>query len=125
MIPIDQTRFGEGNGNCFNACLASIMELPIDHFPPYWKWGNEWLAEYNSFLRKHHGLQLLVLLPNVDLWQDGGGFLQSYHVISGTSSRGIAHSVVGLNGEMVHDPHPDRTGLEKANYWEFLIKTFK
>jgi len=101
------------------------MELPIDHFPPYWEWGDEWLAEYNSFLGRHHGLQLLILSPNEDLWQDGGGSLHTYHLISGISPRGIAHSVVGLNGEIVHDPHPDRTGLEEVNSWDFLIKTFK
>ena len=30
MKPVDQTSFGFPGGNCFSACVASILELPID-----------------------------------------------------------------------------------------------
>lgn len=32
MIPVYQTRFGWGEGDCFWACLASIFEEPLESF---------------------------------------------------------------------------------------------
>src|SRR5690348_7121769 len=53
MIPVTQTITGE-QGNCFTACLASILELPIRAVPNFAKLTNsdeeffamvdEWLA---------------------------------------------------------------------------------
>lgn len=33
MKPIDQTTFGVPGGNCFSACVASLLELSIDDVP--------------------------------------------------------------------------------------------
>lgn len=38
--------------------------------------------------------------------------ISTYHVVVGPSPRGAYnHAVVGLNGKIVHDPHPDGGGL--------------
>ena len=36
MIPVDQTTFGKGHGNCLAACVASITELPLDSLVLEW-----------------------------------------------------------------------------------------
>lgn len=33
MKPVDQTQFGWPHGNCFMACVASIMEVGLDDLP--------------------------------------------------------------------------------------------
>lgn len=34
MKPVTQTKFGDPEGNCLMACVASIVEVPIDECPP-------------------------------------------------------------------------------------------
>lgn len=33
MKPVDQTTFGAPHGNCLMACVASILEVPLDSLP--------------------------------------------------------------------------------------------
>lgn len=56
MIPQKQKVFGGGNGDCFRACIASIMELPNgDDLPNdhtlewHFRW-QEWLAQFGISL---------------------------------------------------------------------------
>lgn len=36
MLPVFQTRFnGPGGGNCLSACVASLLELPIEQVPDF------------------------------------------------------------------------------------------
>lgn len=123
MIPVDQTISGKNKGNCFDACLASIMESPIEEFPNYKN--NDWLFKYNQFMRYKFGLQLLICSTVYDLFNDDAGGMDTYHIISGPGPRGCHHSVVGLNGKMIHDPHPDRSGLKEAQLWDFIVKSFR
>lgn len=124
MIPVDQTIFGNRMGNCFCACLASIMELPIKIFPNYI--GNGWITRCNQFLQNQFGLQLLLCSTAYDLFADDNKVMGIYHIMCGLSPTGCHHAVVGLNGKMIHDPGPpDRAGLEKVEFWGFLIKAGK
>lgn len=45
--------------------------------------------------------------------------------MSGMSTRGLMHGVVACNGQIVHDPHPDRSGVipSEGGYFEleFLL----
>lgn len=36
-------------------------------------------------------------------------------------ARGVEHSCVALDGEIVHDPHPSRAGLLELRYFEVLV----
>ncbi len=58
MKPVNQTLFGDGNGNCFTACVASILELPIEAVPNFcadskgktmdmWDMVAEWVRSQN------------------------------------------------------------------------------
>jgi hypothetical protein len=50
-----------------------------------------------------------------------------WHVIEGTSPRGGPHACVGLNGKIVHDPHPNASpsGLVKVDCFGFLVSRAK
>jgi len=111
-------------GNCFAACIASILEVSLEEVPNFcnfddWRWRtNRWLAP--------RGLAYIDVTLSGDardlLVKDWG-----YHVVSGDGPRGHRHSVVGLRGEIVWDPHPSQTGfLGHPHEWEYglLAKTF-
>lgn len=46
------------------------------------------------------------------------------YIVSGDSARGVTHVVIYQNGEMIHDPHPNRDGLVKlgTNPFSYLKK---
>lgn len=118
MKPVDQTQFGIKDddppdvvGNCFQACIASLWELPIAEVPHFCEtrnWWNKlqrWLEPYSlSYLE----------IPVHDGEFDWACFLH-WHIIAGNSPRGpVSHAVVGYAGQMKHDPHPSRAGLTKV-----------
>ena len=105
MQAIDQTTFGEGLGNCFSACVASILELPIDDVPFFgadelwWTRFSEWLEARNLYA--------------VCLKHRAGRAPVGYHILSGKSPRGeFLHSVVAKGEDIVHDPHPSRANIQ-------------
>lgn len=123
MKPVDQTIFGDGKGNCFAACVASILELPIEEVPNFCEgWDEEWFDKYQEWLRPH-GFSVVMLVAWSE-WKPNPGQLCT---MGGKSPRGdFDHCVVGeWTGEewrVVHDPHPSRAGLDgKAKRVEFLI----
>jgi hypothetical protein len=108
MIPVTQTRTG-ANGNCFAACLASILEVPM-HVVPDFGGDDVWLGNAQSFLAGF-GLYYIQVPPDDPALWNAFTSGEVFHTIEGTSPRGGQHAVVGRNGEMVHDPHPqDGTG---------------
>lgn len=103
--------FEEPSGNCFAACIASLLELPLEDVPNFCDSDN-WRERLAAWLRSHGLFYLDVTL------QEGAEPLDSewgYHVISGDGPRGCRHSVVGLAGVVVHDPHPKGGPLGPAN----------
>ena len=120
MIPITQTRTGE-NGNCVSACLASILELPLQLVPDFaaetdsddefFAAVDKWLAGKGLCYRH---------------WPIGGLAPVGWHTIEGISPRGGQHAVVAQNGKPVWDPHPkDGTGrgLVKPRWYGMLEPT--
>lgn len=110
MIPTAQTRVGS-QGNCFSACLSSILEIPLWEIPNFSTDDDLFLGEVQEFLATHgmYYVQVPIDEPtiqaafankSIDLW----------HLIEGISPRGGEHACVGLNGELYFDPHPPHTG---------------
>jgi hypothetical protein len=99
--PVDQTTYGINDGNCFSACLASILEMPLEEVPsflgPYWDNFLPWLAARG----------LSASLYRRDYVPPG------YSIAGGPSKRfaGRMHACVAYDGIVVHDPHPSRDGL--------------
>lgn len=101
MKPVDQTKFGKPEGNCFAACLASILEVDLDTIPDF-GWDDNWRDRVDSYLAEF-GFQMIDILIGLGAFKPLG-----YHIINGGSPRGdFDHSIVGYRGEPVHDPHPE------------------
>jgi hypothetical protein len=100
--PVDQTRFGVPDGNCLEACVASLLGLSIEKVPDFGVDG--WHAALCSFLNAR-GMYPLQFQSN-----GGDAGPPGYHIIGGQSARG-PHAVVGRGSVIVHDPHPSRAGL--------------
>jgi len=100
--PVDQTKYGRHDGNCFSACLASILELSIDEVPlflgPYWDDFLPWLAERRLA---------------ASLYRRNDYIPPGYSIAGGVSKRfgDRMHACVAYAGVVVHDPHPSREGL--------------
>lgn len=108
MKPVDQTLFGPENGNCWAACIASILELPIDEVPNFGI-KKTWFPDTWNWLLER-GYASLYFGPG-----DARHVPYCYHIVSGRSPRGDwGHAVVALGEKLVHDPHPDRTFLRGA-----------
>jgi hypothetical protein len=135
MKPIDQTVLGFTNGNCFAACIASLLEVPIASLPIIPS-EMEWLETTQKALIPH-GLFYLEVRLDVAVSYPMYEMRNRLCVLTGKSPRGkFWHSVVGavhhddcenkVLFETLHDPHPSRLGIEG---WPkavgFLIKDLK
>ena len=106
MKPVDQTKFGDTEGNCMAACFASILEVPIEGIEL--EETENWFKDVNMWLQREHGLAFFQVdkLPY---------FFQGYFMVGGPGPRGVEHACVGHmkegRVEICHDPHPSREGL--------------
>jgi hypothetical protein len=116
--PVKQTQFYPGvkdaeTGNCFAACIASILELDISEVPNFAAIpGDEWWTDFIQFM-VDRGLQPIY-------WERPEGMPASewappelpgcYTILTGMGGRGVRHSCVGLSNEVVHDPLPEGDG---------------
>lgn len=133
MKPVDQTEFmgndGEKRGNCLMASLASILEVPLESMPVLTNEhdnGTWW----NVLLRAAQAHGFTAIYWNNDSYVQAGDdnvevgpFLPyGYHIASGPSPRGdFGHSVVALDGHIVHDPHPSRAGIKEITSWILIF----
>ena len=114
MIPIKQTvlHTEKTKGNCLQAALASILERrTVDEVPVFEE--ENWYFQLMNWLEVH----------NIELvrWDYEVQF-KGYYLVVGQSPRGdFKHIVVYKNGEIVHDPHPDNTGLKKIESTWLLV----
>jgi len=132
---VDQTIFGDKQGNCNAACIATILDLPLSevpNFPVIIPEGQDWQAAQNAWLANYGVVIFTVILkddgklPFMNALTDGIPCL-----ISGKSPRGnFDHAVVGnykLDAELghsleyIHDPHPSHKYLAKAKSVDFFI----
>lgn len=104
MIPIDQTTFGRPIGNCLQAALASLLELPLGEVPHVVMHGDWW--DRLTTWAIGQGFELVPIAPN---WPPRG-----YYLATGPAVRGLPHTCVYHDGALAHDPHPDRTGLDSV-----------
>lgn len=120
MKRVDQTKLHDSdngiNGNCLAACVASILEIPLDVIPKFEdmmvKNSDEWFEVFTDWLES---LGFTILTWENDTWLPG------YYLASGISERGVNHVVVYRAGVLAHDPHPSRAGIKKVNQvWALL-----
>ncbi len=125
---IEQTRFGgprapiAERGNCFAACLASILgcelgevDVPFDDGEEYW---------LDAFQRRLVAAKLpyrlLMLKPTDELL---GFYLRdALYIAGGPSPRGdYLHSCVHREGALIHDPFPGGAGLKGGQVDDIVV----
>ena len=112
MKPVNQTILDFEHGNCMQACVASILELPLEDVPNFMHYGRD---EFNFHLEKFC-LSLDLTMIDAVFEDDGLDLIKHcYTIASGRSPRATEdwhrHAVIWRNGCMVHDPHPMNNGL--------------
>ena len=115
MKKVYQTKFGYPDGNCLAACLASIFELDIDDIPDFGV-RSDWYKKFTQWC-----IEKLDLWP-IDIDANNCAFEpKGFYIINGESKNGdFWHSVVGKNGEIMHDPHPDGALKNQKSYTLFM-----
>ncbi len=102
MIPVEQTVTTFPGGNCFAACVASILELPLDAVPNFQS--RDWLDEWQEWLRPRN----LGLLHFGHREGDDAFIPRGYAILGADSPRGDwLHAVVTCDGVICWDPSPD------------------
>lgn len=117
MKPVYQTEFGTKLGDCFRACVASIFELPIEDIPNFWKQTqnvHKFWELIDNWTVKNKGFRCLsVRFAKKDI-----NLVDKILCIAigpGAPNSKVDHAVVWKDG-LLHDPHPDNTGLCKQPY---------
>jgi hypothetical protein len=113
MKKVYQTEFGD-KGNCLSACISTITGIKINKLPKIDLYDG-WLRRYNSGLKYHGYVLLYDKSCNISAYLDGGCY-----ICAGKTKRGTHHAVVFKNGKMIHDPHPDGTGLQGISEMYYL-----
>jgi hypothetical protein len=130
MKKVYQTRFSgtdspvSAQGNCFQACIASIFEIPLEEAfdcVPYFRKDDVGkpvdesleFIELNKWLLKY-GFQTIYIqafpLPRMTT-------LRGFHLLeveSTTLKKGDTHMVVTHNGDIVHDPNANAKEIGKV-----------
>ena len=105
-----QTVFGDKKGNCFAACLACLLRLPVGDVPNFcgdnWEPNGEWFRECIRWLAPR-GYTAICLKPE-DWMNEHPGLTV---IAGGPGPRGCDHCVLMRDGKLVHDPHPEGGGL--------------
>lgn len=116
MKPVFQTVFGKPNGNCFAACIASILEMDLADVPNFCKGDNpEWMFDLNEWLYQF-GLGALTVT-----FQDDIPIKKGWCCAGGHGPTGVMHEVVMKNLKMVHNPHEGWGELDDVVDYTFII----
>lgn len=112
MKPVEQTIIELGQGNCVAACIASILELPIDRLPNFH--GGGWHHRWADWLEPAN---LTLTELDVDKTPPRG-----FSILAADSPRNpVLHAVVACGRNIVWDPHPRRDMGIGAHRMRWLI----
>jgi hypothetical protein len=112
MIPVKQTKFGYGHGNCFEACVASILEIPLEEVCDIPHDDKTWFDVFDKWMRSRGFLPIMT----DDIKNPPKGYS-----IAGITVTGCPHACVALDGKIVFDPQvgtPLNLPVEDYLYWE-------
>jgi hypothetical protein len=117
MKPLDQTQMaGKGvGGNCVQACVASILELPMEKVPHFLELAqtpDQWEVAFEDWLEQ-------LGIGNVRLMSHF--CFEGYYLCTGPTVRGTKHMCVYFDGRLAHDPHPSKSGLIEVEWTRLLV----
>lgn len=115
MIPVFQK---PGDGQCINACLATLTGVSLAEAPQVYCCEVDDLAPYlrriRRFLRQY-GYTIMGFTGKPE------NYAGATYIAVGDSPRGdeSSHAVIMRGKKMVHDPHPSGDGI--LNHWFFWV----
>jgi hypothetical protein len=125
MKKLTQTRLHNPSltrGNCYSTVIACFMDLEssedVIQIQDIYDTVEDWQSE-------------LLMWVNNNGWDLGNlhNHLNddSYYLVTGISPRNpnINHVCIYKNGKLWHDPHPDGTGIQTEDYFQYLEKVSK
>ena len=129
----DQSTFSDEaagtHGDCNRACVATICQVDPETLPHPIASDGFWNGGYLRALREQLGVRIRHVdydaeaIAHPDVTDEDGFPLPRIVMAAGPSPRGPwNHAVVWdrIAGRMVHDPHPDRTGLSEIKWIDYL-----
>ena len=104
-----QTIMDGKNGNCLQAAVSMITGRPMVEVPNFSTFRSQW---FEAIMLWAEGAGFDVLPVNPAHWDEPV-------LAFGQSQRGLRHCVVWDGDHMLHDPHPDNTGLVsvESEFW--------
>jgi hypothetical protein len=112
---VDQTRFGTPGGNCYQACIASILEVDLEDVPDFCNnnWEGDWANDLNQWLYPFGLFNLEVEFDKSEQsalkWMTDNCWCVA--VVPSADGGGASHAVVWHKGCVIHDPHPSRAHM--------------
>lgn len=142
MKPVYQSTVDPLKGDCFSACLASLLEVPLDAIPRFAeqateRWGSptRLMEIARPWLAENYGLSIVTIQMEQTL--ETGADIRIIGAVPGTpciaggrsaTFESGQHAVVGeidehgMNFRMTHDPNPSGKGIiDRPIHLYFLV----
>lgn len=118
----ERMRYDQVTNGCWPACLAGLTGIPHEMLsrhvpadPDFMKGEESWNAFHNAVLAELH-------FHGWTYVSTGARIPKGWAIGIGKSPRGgFDHAVIVYDGILWHDPHPDRTGVEKFDSFEIVV----
>ena len=126
MIPVELTISSPVNGNCLQACVASLLELTLADVPNFMEIGDPdhdsewWFAFHRFVLESGYVLDGCFFAEDAIARKKGidGYFIGS---VKSVNFEGCTHAVIFKGLELAFDPSPGKkfvgTGLDSICYY--------
>lgn len=114
MTPQKQTIFNDFKnrkfGNCIQACVASLFNLPIEQVPHFMMYEDEMMDALKYFCDKNGYRFSGIKQKPTEMDLNNFKGIDGYYMIGGKSPRNkYGHAVIYKNGQPFFDVHPDNT----------------
>jgi len=101
-----------GDGNCFQACVASILEIPLDGSFNHGLFSDEeWFEKFNEWL-KQYNLACIFIECSPDKPLNSTPILGIHIAEMEAIGAKLKHAVVINDDKIVHDPMPSLSEKE-------------
>lgn len=125
MRQVYQNDFSPAKGNALQAAVASIFDLSLDEVPNFIQSPDGYESAIKTFYKQREpDGQCIKIVFTKDIIQNV--YLDRICILRGKSPRGdFGHVVVARytkgSFEMIHDPHPDGTFLDKSESFGWCL----
>jgi hypothetical protein len=121
VTPVFQTRFGKPHGNCFAACVVSIIGGRLEDFPDLSDLAEDSVEANTERQRRIEGY---VHERGYEIVRCVGEMPAERYVIAvGEGPGALPHACVYFDRKLVHDPSPKGGGLKMVDAWYLILSS--